>query len=126
MYGITSPGYQSRDEGREEALGSWMFVLLHAQMVASLTQSRAPTNYDITKSRRNNNKRLNMNHFDENKLEEGSDSGPLLGCETPKEGWMRPAVHVSRPGEAAVWTNMSSMFLTYKCCPLVEPHRVQP
>lgn len=38
---------------------------------------------------------------------------------------MRPAVHVSHPGEAAVSTNMSSMFLTYKCCPLVEPHRVQ-
>lgn len=101
-----------------------MFVLLHAQMVASLTQNRAPLNYDITKSERNN-KRLNMNHFDENKLEQGSDSGPLLGCKKPKEASMRPALHVSHPGEAAVCANMSAMFLTYKCCPLVEPHRVQ-
>lgn len=65
----------SRDEGREEALGSWMFVLLHAQMVTSLTENRAPINYDITKAERNN-KRLNTNRFDENTLEQGSDSGP--------------------------------------------------
>lgn len=99
-------------------------MLLHAQMVASLTENRAPINYDITKSERNN-KRLNMNHFDENELEQCSDSGPLLGCKKPKEGSMHPAVHVSHPGKAAVCTNMSSMSLTYKCCPLVEPHRVQ-
>lgn len=90
-----------------------MFVLLHAQMVTSLTQNRAPIHSDITKSERNN-KRLNMN-FDEIKLEQGSDSGPL----------QLTALHVSHPGEAAVCTNMSSRFLTYKCCPLVEPHRVQ-
>lgn len=119
----------SREEGREEALGwvrvrvSWVFVLLPAQMVTSPTESGAPINYDITKSERNNNK--NVNHFDENKVGQGSDSGPSLGCEKPKEAWMRPAVHVSHPGEAAVCTNTSSMFLTYKCCPLVEPHRVQ-
>lgn len=84
MYGITSTGYQQGEMKVEKKLLVVGCLLLHTQMVTGPTESRAPINYDITRSEKNN-KRPNMNHFAENKLEQGSDLGLLLGCKNPKE-----------------------------------------